>query len=232
MERIFAQIKLRSDAIANHSLFHDILSIEVDQVPEKMKIWAPLFIHLTMTFRDINQMFYIAPEPCNVYQQEVNAHAKIDSTHWRFLLDDLKAVGSDQNPAYFEEHLNLIWSDAGAPIRKYMYALVARAQSCGDSPFLRATVMESGEATVKLFFATTRMMAQRFKEATGKTLRYFGDEHLRSEVDNPVDRSVFDDVVLDEATAQTALQLVNAHFDKFKDFLDAKYVITFGEKPL
>ncbi|NOI26467.1 hypothetical protein [Vibrio mediterranei] len=231
MDRIFAQIELRSKAISSHKLFSDIERISVEEVPDKMKVWAPLFIHLTMTFRDINQMFYISPEPCDIYQQEINAHARIDSTHWHFLLDDLKVVGADDHPKFFKEHLNLIWSDTGAPIRQYMYALIGRAQSCGDSPFLRATVMESGEATVKLFFATTRLMAKRFKQATGKTLKYFGDDHLRSEVENPVDKSVFDDVVLDNATVQIALNLVDAHFDKFKDFLDAKYAITFGREP-
>lgn len=230
MKRVFKQIRERSNAIECHALFRDIHSIAVDEVSDKMKVWAPLFIHLTMTFRDINQMFYYFSRPRDVYELEINAHAEIDSTHWRFLLDDLKAIGMDGQPLFYKEHLDQIWSDSGAPIRRYMYALVQRAQSCGDSAFLRAAVMESGEATVKLFFSTTQLMAQRFKQATGKTLKYFGDEHIRSELDNPVDHSIFEEVKLDEATLKTALQLVNAHFDKFKDFLDAKYVITFGKE--
>ncbi|VVM24532.1 hypothetical protein BSPWISOXPB_4550 [uncultured Gammaproteobacteria bacterium] len=47
-----------------------------------MHLWAPLFVHLAMTFRDINQMFYFTKHPKNDKQKAINAHAEIDSTHW------------------------------------------------------------------------------------------------------------------------------------------------------
>jgi hypothetical protein len=36
-----------------------------------MHIWAPLFVHLAMTFRDINQMFYFAKHPKNDKQKAI-----------------------------------------------------------------------------------------------------------------------------------------------------------------
>lgn len=230
MKRIFSQIKTRIDAIESHPLFRDVHTLEDEQIPSMMKVWAPMFIHLSMTFRDVNRMFYAYLQPRDAYEREITAHADVDATHWRFLLDDLKTIGNDDDPCFYEEHLKQIWSDAGAPIRRYMYALVVRAQSCGESPYLRVASMESGEATVKLFFATTRLMAGRFKQVTGQTLKYFGEDHIRSEIDHAVDTPLFEKITIDDTTATTALTLVDAHFDKFKEFLDAKYFITFGKE--
>ena len=51
MKRIFSQIKTRIDAIESHPLFRDVHTLEAEQIPSMMKVWAPMFIHLSMTFR-------------------------------------------------------------------------------------------------------------------------------------------------------------------------------------
>lgn len=230
MKNIFAEIKTRSNTARQHPFFSHIQKTEPESAPEIMKLWAPLFLHLTMTFRDVNQLFFITRPPCNSYDESINAHADVDSTHWQLLLDDLKTIGIDSHPQFLKAHLDLIWSDTGTPVRRYMYALVARAQSCGDSPFLRVTVMESAEATVKLFWETATLLAARFEAVTMQRLRYFGYEHVLSETENQVDVTIFETISLPPASRNTALQLVNDHFDRFTEFLDAIYLITFGDK--
>lgn len=228
MKNLFTEIKTRSNIARYHPFFSDIQKIEPESAPGIMKLWAPLFLHLTMTFRDVNQLFYITRPPRNSYDESINAHADVDSTHWQLLLDDLKIIGIDTHPQLLKAHLDLIWSDTGIPVRRYMYALVARAQGCGDSPFLRVTVMESAEATVKLFWETATLLAVRFEAVTSQRLRYFGDEHVLSETENQVDVSIFETVSLPPEVRNTALQFVNDHFDRFTEFLDAIYLITFG----
>lgn len=228
MKRIYDRIGHHREQAKDHALFRDIALIPDQDIPERLRTWAPLFVHLAMTFRDINQLYFAYLPPANDYEREINAHAEIDSTHWRFLLDDLKAIGLEHHVQSYEQAVTRIWPEEGLPIRHYIYSVVSRAQACGTSPLLRAAVMESGEATVKLFFSTTRLVAKRFQQVTGKTLRYFGDDHILSETNHPVDSRLFAEVVLDDDIAKHALSKVDAHFHNFGEFLDYKYLITFG----
>jgi hypothetical protein len=60
----FAAINEHQKNTLCHKLFKDVYSINQADVVEKMYLWAPLFVHLAMTFRDINQMFYCLIFPC------------------------------------------------------------------------------------------------------------------------------------------------------------------------
>ncbi|SHA07316.1 hypothetical protein BTHERMOSOX_1261 [Bathymodiolus thermophilus thioautotrophic gill symbiont] len=185
-----------------------------------------------MTFKDINQMFYHFPNPKNDMQKAINAHAEVDSTHWNMLKTDLQTLGIYNNVKDYGDAMDMIWLDAGAPIRSYMYHAIIRAQMCGDNVYLRMAAMEAGETTVKMFFNTTKYVAGLYEQKTGKQLHYFGNLHIDSEVDNAVDLSIFEQQKLDQETLEKALHIVDAHFDKFKDFLDYKYSITFPSKSL
>ncbi len=230
MKRVFSVINKHKKNTLCHKLFKDIHTINQADVIEKMHIWAPLFVHLSMTFRDINQMFYFSKDPKNNMQKAINAHAEIDSTHWDMLKGDLKTLGLYNNIKNYGDAMNMIWLDSGAPIRNYMYHAIARAQMCGDNVFLKIAALESGEATVKIFFNTTKYVAELYEKETGEKLHYFGDQHIDSEVDNAIDLSIFEQEELDDETWNKSLHIIDAHFDEFQKFLDYKYSITFPEK--
>ncbi len=230
MERVFSAINKHKQNVLEHKLFQDVKKITRENVIEKMNIWAPLFVHLTMTFRDINQMFYHFPNPKNNLQKAINAHAEVDSTHWNMLKTDLQTLGIYNDVKNYGDAMDMIWLDAGAPIRNYMYSAIIRAQMCGENTFLRMTAMEAGETTVKMFFNTTKYIAELYEQETGKQLHYFGNQHIDSEVDNAVDLLIFEQKELNQETLEKALYIVDAHFDKFQHFLDYKYSITFPDK--
>lgn len=230
MKRVYEFIDSEKEKLHGHSLFRDALKISEDEVEDKLKIWAPLFVHLTMTFRDINLFYYAYQYPKSPLEAAVNAHAKIDSCHWHYLVNDLKKIGIYNEICNYEDAMNIIWSTKGDPIRNYIYSVLRRAQTCFDSPLLRATAMESGETTVKMFFQTTRYVAAIFKEKTGKSLQYFGDDHINSEIDNSVDTKLFESVELDLETYRIAMNIVKEHFEEFKVFLDYKYFLTFNRQ--
>ena len=230
MKRVFNEINERKKKLLNHKLFLDVHTITQEQVIEKMNIWAPLFVHLTMTFRDINKMFYQFPKPKNEMEEAINAHTEIDSTHWNLLKTDLQTLAIYNNVKNYGDAMSIIWQDAGAPIRNYIYHVMIRAQMCEDDVCLRMTALEAGETTVKMFFNTTKYIANIYQTKTGKKLHYFGDQHIESEVDNAVDLSIFEQQKLNQEKLDKALHIVSAHFDKFKCFLDYKYSITFPDK--
>ncbi|MBA5247980.1 MAG: hypothetical protein FE834_00365 [Gammaproteobacteria bacterium] len=230
MKRVFTAINEHKEEISKHKLFLEVTTITQEDVVEKMNIWAPLFVHLTMTFRDINQMFYHFSNPENDMQKAINAHAEVDSTHWNMLKTDLQTLGIYNNIKNYGDAMDVIWLDAGTPIRNYMYHAIVRAQMCGENAFLRMAAMEAGEATVKMFFNTTKYVAKLYEQETGRRLHYFGDQHIDSEVDNAVDLSIFEQKKLDQETLEKSLHIVNAHFHSFEHFLDYKYSITFPDK--
>lgn len=227
MQRIFRQIAERKERTQGHAFFSRAHEISEDSVVEKLRIWAPLFVHLAMTFRDINRMYYVYPTPSSDFERAINAHAKVDGTHWQLLIDDLRAIGVDKDVGGYGDAVRAIWSDRGEPIRNYMYWVLHRAQRCASSPFLKIVAMESGEATVKLFFSTTSHVASAFERKTGAKLGYFGNRHVESEIDNAVDLRPFEAVVLDDETLRHARWIVEDHFEKFNAFLDYKLQITF-----
>jgi hypothetical protein len=229
MHRVLARISEQSQLAARHDFFTLARGIGADGVTAKLRIWAPLFVHLAMTFRDVNRMYYAYARPANALEHAINAHAQVDATHWQMLVDDLAAIGIDHEVASYGDAMKAIWSERGVPIRHYMYWVLHRAQRCARSPCLKLAAMAAGEASVGLFFATTRRVASLFEAETGRKLGYFGDSHARSEADHPLDLRAFEDIQLDEDTLREAHWIVDDHFEKFTAFLDYKRQITFAQ---
>lgn len=221
MERIYRRIEERVAHARNHPLFSLVHNIDAAAVPAFVRAWATQFIHLTMTFRDINLLYLAYPQPSDAFERTITAHAQVDATHWTLLMADLRLLGLGGTMP-LESAVRLIWADDELPVRHYIYSLAQRAMSCGESPFLRAACMEAGEATVKTFFTASREIARKFQSVTGTPLQYFGDAHVDSELETPVDAALFRAHVLPATQLPMALSLVDQHFDKFGPFLDHK----------
>lgn len=225
MKRVLHHISDRAAHLEGHPFFSRAQAIDGPEAVEKLKIWAPLFVHLTMTFRDVNQLYYQKANPASDIERAINAHARVDATHWKLLVDDLAVIGV--NVGSYGDAMQEIWSERGAPIRNYMYWVLHRAQRCIDSPYMRLTAMESGEASVKMFFSTTRHVALMFQQQTGHTLRYFGDSHIESELENAVDLAPVGEIDVPYQSFKDCCSIVDDHFERFEEFLDYKFKISF-----
>ncbi|MFJ3368230.1 hypothetical protein [Pseudomonas sp. NPDC086251] len=219
MRRVFAEIDRQTENLRSHEAFLMISDLSSAEAVQTLKGWGPLFVHLTMTFRDINLMYNLYPDPANDLERAINAHAAVDATHWEMLVTDLNALGVSDDVKSYKDAMTILWSQPGRPIRDYIYWVLHRAQRCGSSPLLKLTAMESCEATVKTFLTHTRPVRALFESATGAKLNYFGEGHIDSEVDNAINLSIFQEVELDPQTLTLALWIVNAHFDDFKVFI-------------
>ena len=218
MRRVFAEINRQTESLKAHQVFLKVSHISSGEAVELLKVWGPLFVHLTMTFRDVNLMYNLYENPANDLERAINTHADVDATHWEMLVTDLESIGVNEQVSSYKEAMSIIWSPQGTPIRDYMYGVLHRAQGCGNSPALKITAMESCESTVKTFLTKTRHISALFESETGIKLHYFGESHVESEVDNAVDLSIFQDIELDQEALATALWMVNSHFEQFKVF--------------
>ncbi|MEN5315379.1 hypothetical protein [Pseudomonas koreensis] len=219
MRRVFAEINRQNEILKSDEVFLKVRNISGVEAAALLKVWGPLFVHMTMTFRDVNLMYNAYEHPQNDFERAINGHAYVDATHWEMLVTDLESLGAADQVKKYKDAMSIIWSDQGKPIRDYMYWVMHRAQRCGSSHALKITAMESCESTVKTFLTQTRHISMLFKRETGVTLNYFGESHIESEVVNAVDLSIFDEIELDQETLTTALWIVNSHFQDFKVFV-------------
>jgi hypothetical protein len=225
MKQIFDRIRVEKAALLSHPVFTQLEDISVPQIKELMRIWSPLLIHLSMTFRDINKMYYHYENPRTELERAINAHVDVDAEHWRMMISDIKTLGVNNRATDCESAIRIIWDDLGYTVRKYMYSLIARARRCGSDPLLKMSQMEAGEATSKVFFTTSRKLAAMYEEDTGAVLRYLGAEHIDDELDHSIDSSVFLKQVLSDEMRMKAVEIVDDHFASFREFLDHKYEI-------
>ncbi|MDN7675222.1 hypothetical protein QZM22_22570 [Burkholderia oklahomensis] len=225
MREILATIRKKKAALLDHPVFPQLEAVTLPQIKEMMRVWSPLLIHLAMTFRDINRMYYHYEKPENDLQNAINDHVDVDTEHWRMMVSDIKTLGVNGRAVDCESAIDVIWDDLGAPVRKYMYSLVSRARRCGDCPLLKMASMEAGEATSKVFFTTSRKLAAAYEADTGHTLRYLGAEHIDSELDHAINESIFFDQRLSADKQADALSIVDDHFRSFLAFLDYKYEV-------
>ncbi|MGG1947720.1 hypothetical protein AB1286_23475 [Trinickia sp. NRRL B-1857] len=225
MKQIFDRIRVEKAALLSHPVFAQLEDISVPQIKELMRIWSPLLIHLAMTFRDINKMYYHYENPKTELERAINAHVDVDAEHWRMMISDIKTLGVNNRATDCETAIGIIWDDLGYTVRKYMYSLISRARRCGSDPLLKMAQMEAGEATSKVFFTTSRKLAAMYEEDTGAVLRYLGAEHIDDELDHSIDSSVFLKQVLSDEMRMKAVEIVDDHFASFREFLDHKYEI-------
>lgn len=225
MKQIFDRIRVEKAALLSHPVFGQLENISVPQIKELMRIWSPLLIHLSMTFRDINKMYYHYEHPESELEHAINAHVNVDAEHWRMMVSDIKTLGVNERASDCESAIRIIWDDLGYTVRKYMYSLISRARRCGDDPLLKMAQMEAGEATSKVFFTTSRKLAALYEADTGNVLRYLGAEHIDDELDHSIDSSVFLERALSDEMRMKAVEIVDDHFASFREFLDHKYEI-------
>jgi hypothetical protein len=225
MEEIFRRIHEEKEGLLDHPVFGQLEGLTLPEIKELMRVWAPLLVHIAMTFRDTNILYYRYENPVDDLQRVINDHVAVDSKHWRMMVSDIKTLGINSQAVDCESAINLIWCELGEPVRKYMYSLLTRAKQCGDCALLKGALMESAEATSEIFFSTSRRYAALYEADTGNRLRYLGAEHIDSDLNHPLDSSVFLKQHLSPEKRAAAHSIVDDHFSNFRIFLSAKYEI-------
>lgn len=225
MKQVFDNINKRKDSFKDHPIFEISLKSDPALAKERFEFWAPGFIHLSMTFRDINTVFLPYKNPENDYQREISEHAAVDAEHWHMLLKDLDTLGLNKQKS-LNNAISEIWDEQYRPAREYMYSVVNRLVNTNGCHFKKMALMESGEAGVKLFFGVVAHNSEEFERIYKQQLYYFGNAHVEDEIAHAADLSIFDEVELDPELRDECIALTNEHFDGFKQFLDYKYQLS------
>ncbi|RMH94122.1 hypothetical protein EBB59_02865 [Lysobacter pythonis] len=231
MKRVFDEIERQASKVREHLFIRLIDETPASLVKARFRFWAPGFIHLGMTFRDVNKFIIPFDNPKDKFEAAINEHAEVDSKHWNMLLHDLGVLELDREMR-LSDSIRYIWGDEYSFIREYIYSFVSRCMRCGDDVMKRAAVMESAEAGVKTFFSAVERSSDKFKKQYGQELLYFGSEHIKSETENAFTSNIFEEISLDEEKCEECLALVREHFAAVKVFLDNKYSTTMSKPEL
>lgn len=195
--------------------------LEDESVPvrDRLSLWlqgAGIFV---FGFRDLHDMIlpYSESEAAvDDVKKAINAHAKEDSDHWGWYLNDLKALRLDHEMK-FTDALDLLWGEKTYMQRLATYRLcqlVARAQD----PVLRYCLIKAIETFGEIIFSTLARVSHRFEEETGIRLEYLGDIHAATESGGlqddkcHVEARVFS-IELDEPKRAVALEIARETCD-------------------
>ena len=223
MKTILNHIEKRATEVNNLPFFKLFDQVDAEQGYELLRKFAPSFVHLAMTFRDLNLLYLVAENPDNKYEREINAHAIADSEHWHFLLEDLELLSLNSEKP-LTDTIKLLWADQDTYIREYIYSVLTRVAIAKDYKE-KFVLMEAAEAGVRVFFDTLKKNAKKIYDSRGIELKYFGDTHIDTEIETELDASVFDELEIPEAEQQKYIELVNAHYKSNRKFLDGKYKV-------
>lgn len=170
MKRVFDFIEKEKEKIYNHPDLVRERAVDNGENPNFFKIpvhrkfdWLPSFIHLSMTFSDINTMYLKYENPTNEYQKAINDHVDEDSEHYKLFLHDLQVLGFDESQLLSESILQ-IWTSKTVEVRRYIYSVLGRVIACGDNVFLKAACMQAMESSVGMFFEISQAHSEYFKK--------------------------------------------------------------------
>lgn len=224
MRRLIAKIEASASAVKDHAFIKILENTNVHESFATLQYFATSFIHLSMTFRDINQLYYMYDEPKNDHERLIDAHAREDAEHWHMLLHDLEAlsVNTTQNT---NDAIQRFWRDEDLYIREYIYSVLTRARRCSVNSVWRMASMEAGEAGVRTFFKVIRENARKINQSLGIQLRYFGEEHVEAEINTKLDTLAFEAFQLSDEDYAFCSEIVEDHYASNLKFLDSKALV-------
>ncbi|HEX7956164.1 MAG TPA: hypothetical protein VF508_04425, partial [Pyrinomonadaceae bacterium] len=131
--------------------------------------------YFSMSFGDLMTTVMRRPEAQNELEELVNAHCSEDDFHWKWYLQDLDALGYDNER--MSDACKLLWSVESAPVRHLIYSVVAYAGK-SDDPLFHLILIEILEAGLSGFFE----YCYKGAALSGlEFLNYFGKTHYMAE---------------------------------------------------
>lgn len=224
MQRLIAEIEKSAAEVMDHDFIKILENTSPEESLATLQYFATSFIHLSMTFRDINTLYYMYDNPKSDHERLVDAHGREDAKHWRMLLHDLEALSVNTTQTT-NDAIERFWRDEDLYIREYIYSVLSRARRCSGNPVWRMAAMEAGEAGVRVFFTVIRANAAKIKQNLGIHLRYFGEEHVDTEMETKLETSAFESIKLSDEDYAFCREIVADHYVSNEKFLDQKAVV-------
>lgn len=163
----------------------------------------------------------------------INRHSYEDESHWRWLLEDMKALGLDGN-ASFTEHAAFLWGPETERSRLLTYRLCGLTYNV--DPRITLAVIEALERTGRIFFDHATRVAAELREEEGVDLRYFGHVHLGEELGHVANEEGLSHKLakleIDDALRQKALAAVDTAYDALSEFLTEAYAYARAQRAL
>lgn len=213
MQKLSILIDEKKDAFGNHPFFYYLKDSSVP-LNERLS-FLPYISHFVMTFSDINKYVLPFETPMNGLELAVNTHAKEDSNHWPWFINDLTETGNDKN-MLLSDLLKKLWSEKLHRSRMLSYSLI---QLVVNQPAqLRLVAIEVMEATGnKTFEVLTAITAD-----SDVKLKYCGSLHLSHESGHTIGSQdeLIDTLVLTNEELEQANNIINSGFDSFTSFFD------------
>ena len=221
MRKLFTHIHREADRFKDHPFIKTYREADVHGAFAVLSSCANSFIHLAMTFRDTNTLYFMYDDPKDEYEKIVDAHARADAEHWQLLLDDLDALSLNVNRST-NDFIRTVWRDEDLYVREYIYGVLARAYQSKDTPIRRMAAMETIESVIDLLSYPARRNSALYREQLGIDLNYFGKTHVETELGTKADTAIFEEIELDAEEYKFCLAIVEDHFECYSRFLDNK----------
>lgn len=208
LQRIFT---LKRD-YANLPLFQFMRDEGVDAADRLA--FFPCMAYFILSFGDLNRYLLRRELPADAHQARVNAHTFEDDHHWPWYLEDYRKLGFDDRRRA-TDLMRSLWSDENRQNRLLMYRLTALVD--GASGVERLAIVEAIEETGNVLFTEILELARIMEARLGVELRYCGSHHFDLESGHTVgsEQQAIAAIVLDAATRQRCLHLVDAVFEDF-----------------
>mgnify|MGYP001802257076 CR=1 FL=1 len=188
--------------------------------------FGPSFAVFAMNFKDLNT--YILSKEVSrrdSIQRMINQHAKEDSQHWEWILEDFDKLGFS-NTLSTNEALRLFWSKKTEASRQHFYQMVQLIHE--SEPVFTLVIIEAIEATGNVFFDALSKVAQELQDKTGMEYRYYGKFHLSVETGHAMGTSDVEDALnsisLTKEENEKACALVEKVFSGFSELLNEYYI--------
>lgn len=222
MRHVLKHIKAKNEAFEQSRMFHYLRSR--DAPAEEKLAFAPHMAHFVFSFMDVNRFVLRDESDPHPHQQLVNIHTEEDAHHWPWYLQDLEAMGLDQQMR-FSEALRFVWSDATVASRMLTYKFCAIALHA--TPTERLAIVETVETTGNSFLnLAAEISAEVRGESAGKHI-YYGRHHAGCEsghhMGTPGVEEFLDSIDLDPEERQRSCATVDRVYALYTAFVDEMY---------
>jgi hypothetical protein len=220
MQEVLKYIEEEKSRLAASPLFRFMSDTTIS--PAVRLGFAPCLTPWVMGFADLNKVVFRSEVATDQIQQIINAHSRVDDSHWRMFVKDLSLLGFPDT-VQVPSMLRLLWGDETEACRRVVYGLTQLFGSASSE--LRLVLIESVEAAGAVSFHAATRPAREFREQTGKDLLYFGEVHEALESGHAMGtenvEGLLAAITLTPARRAEARALARSVFALFESMLDA-----------
>lgn len=174
---------------------------------ENILAFAPAMSFFVLGFQDILSLLY-KEQPKNELEKMLNVHCLEDSQHWKWFLNDLKALNYLSGSTY--EYIYKLWNEDNKVPRMSTYYFAYLAQKLKDARFALVFV-ECLEAAFAVFIQNLKPGL----EQTGvfSRLHYFGHRHEEGEASHEMGSWIEEDAHASMEDKLSAIEFTDAERD-------------------